>query len=57
MIFVQRLLRKLSDLNCYNILNHLSYNSIQTTLGNAAFGSINGADPARVIQVALRLEL
>ena len=40
----------------FNILNHLSYNSIQTTLGNAAFGSINGADPARVIQVALRLE-
>jgi len=40
----------------FNVLNHLSYNSIQTTLGNAAFGSINGADPARVIQVALRLE-
>ncbi len=40
----------------FNILNHLSYNSVQTTLGNAAFGSINGADPARAIQLALRLE-
>jgi hypothetical protein len=40
----------------FNILNHLSYNSVQTTLGNAGFGSINGADPARVVQLALRLE-
>ncbi|MCC6363744.1 MAG: carboxypeptidase regulatory-like domain-containing protein [Bryobacterales bacterium] len=40
----------------FNILNHLSYNSIQTTLGNAGFGTINGADPARVIQLALRFE-
>jgi hypothetical protein len=40
----------------FNIWNHLSYNSLQSTLGNAGFGSINGADPARVIQVAVRLE-
>jgi hypothetical protein len=38
----------------FNIWNHLSYNNFQNTLGNSGFGAINGADPARVIQVALR---
>jgi hypothetical protein len=40
----------------FNIWNHLSYNAVQTTLGNAGFGSVTGADPARVIQFAVRLE-
>ena len=39
----------------FDIWNHLSYNSVQTTLGNAGFGSINGANPTRVIQVAVRV--
>jgi len=40
----------------FNIWNHLSYNNMETTLGNAGFGSINGSDPARVIQLAARFE-
>lgn len=40
----------------FNIWDHLSYKSLQTTLGNAGFGSITGADPARVIQLAARVE-
>jgi hypothetical protein len=40
----------------FNIWNHLSYNAIQTTIGNAGFGSVTGSDPSRVVQVALRLE-
>ena len=40
----------------FNIWNHLSFNSLQSTLGNAGFGSINGADPARVVQLAGRVE-
>jgi hypothetical protein len=40
----------------FNIWNHLSYNNIETTLGNAGFGTINGSDPARVIQIAARFE-
>jgi len=40
----------------FNIWNHLSFNNIETTLGNAGFGAINGADPARVVQLAARFE-
>lgn len=40
----------------FNVFNHLSFNQVQTQLGDRGFGSITGADPARVVQFALRLE-
>jgi len=40
----------------FNIFNHLSFNRVEAQLGNRNFGGIAGADPARVIQFALRLE-
>jgi hypothetical protein len=40
----------------FNVFNHLSFNRLETQFGNRGFGSITGADPARVIQLALRLE-
>jgi hypothetical protein len=40
----------------YNIFNHLSYNNVQTQVGSRGFGAITGADPARVIQLALRFD-
>lgn len=40
----------------FNALNHLSFNRLEMQLGNRGFGSVTGADPARVIQFAMRLE-
>jgi hypothetical protein len=40
----------------FNAFNHLSFNQVETQLGNRGFGSVTQADPARVIQFALRLE-
>lgn len=40
----------------FNVFNHLSYNRVETELGNRGFGTVVGADPARVIQFAMRLE-
>lgn len=40
----------------FNAFNHLSFNRVETQLGNRGFGSVTGADPSRVIQFALRLE-
>lgn len=40
----------------FNVFNHLSFNRVETQLGNRGFGSVTGADPSRVVQFALRLE-
>lgn len=40
----------------YNIFNHLSYNNVQTQFGSRGFGAITGADPTRVVQLALRFD-
>ena len=39
----------------FNFLNHPSFNSISTGLGNGDFGQINGANDPREIQFGLKL--
>src|SRR5206468_7150162 len=39
----------------FNVLNHANFDIPGHTLGNADFGVISAAEPARTVQVALRL--
>jgi hypothetical protein len=39
----------------FNVLNHPNFDLPGHTLGNADFGVISAAEPARTVQVALRL--
>lgn len=40
----------------FNVLNHASFSSIDTGVGDGAFGQINGANDPREIQFGLKLE-
>ena len=39
----------------FNVINHANFDIPGHTLGNADFGVIAAAEPARTVQVALRL--
>ena len=39
----------------FNVLNHPSFNSIDTGVGDGAFGHVNGANDPREIQFGLKM--
>ena len=43
-------------LETFNIFNNVSFNTPNNTLTSPAFGQIQGADDARIIQLGLRYD-
>ena len=40
----------------FNALNHAQYNNPNTNISGSSFGQITSANPAREVQVAIRLD-
>ena len=39
----------------FNVFNHVNYSGVATTLGQTNYGQVTGTGPARVLQLAVKM--